>query len=239
MGSRRPIRRLTEGKHKAKVLTPAELKKLIHALQLTRNPERNRLIVWLLFGAGLRITEVACIRIQDVLWPSGAIINDVRIPAKYCKGNKAGHVFFYERKLLDALERYLQVRVDKGLRTGGGAEYRGLDPLSPLILSENKQGYSLKLKKRRNQDGEVKEYWAADTLQELVTSWGKRFGIPGLSSHSGRRTFATKLTKKGISEELLQTLLRHEDADTVYEYVDVDESAIRKVIERMYKQTDE
>ena len=239
MANRRPIKRLTEGKNKAKVLTPAELKKLLHALALTRNPKRNRLIVWLLFGAGLRITEVACIRIQDVLWPSGNLVTDMRIPAKYCKGNKAGHVFFYARQLQQALEAYLTVRIQKKLRTTNSPEYRGLDPFSPLILSENRQGYSLKLKKRRDKHGEIREYWAADTLQELVTNWGKKFGITGFSSHSGRRTLATRLSRKGVSEEMLQTLLRHEDPDTIYDYVDLDTKFVRDVLERMYKQSNE
>jgi integrase len=91
------------------------LKRLLYVAGDTRNPARNQLIVWLLFGAGFRITEVTAIEIKDVIWKSWKLKNNVIIPAKYCKNNKAGHVFFYHNKLLAALERYIQSRVTNRL----------------------------------------------------------------------------------------------------------------------------
>lgn len=46
-----------------------------------------------------------------------------------------------------------------------------------------------KKKKRVDKDSNVREYWAADTLQEAVGIWGKEAGIEGFSIHSGGRTF--------------------------------------------------
>jgi integrase/recombinase XerD len=236
----RAIRRLNEGgKKKAPVLTPKQLKRLLYVAGDTRNPERNQLIVWLLFAAGFRISEVAVIEIKDVLWKSGKLKNNVIIPAKYCKNNKPGHVFFYHKKLLAALERYIQLRVNKKLMMGDSTDYRGLKKDSKVILSENRRPYSLKQKKRVNSDGKEEMYLACDTLQEMVTKWGREAGIERFSTHSGRRTLATRVARRGGDERLLCTLLRHESDDQPYEYIDPDYDGIRNTLEALYALPDE
>jgi hypothetical protein len=61
--------------------------------------------------ASFRVTEVACIRIKDILWLNGSIREEVRIPAKYTKTSTAGHVYFYNKKLIKAIDTYLSVRI--------------------------------------------------------------------------------------------------------------------------------
>lgn len=236
----RAVRRLSsDDKKKAPVLTPKQLKRLLYVAGDTRNPERNQLIVWLLFAAGFRITEVAAIEIKDVLWKSGKLKNNVIIPAKYCKNNKAGHVFFYHNKLLSALERYMQLRITNRLMMSDTGEYMGLKKDSKVILSENKRPYSLKQKKRIDKDGKEKIYLACDTLQTMVTKWGRDAGIEKFTTHSGRRTLATRVARRGADDRLLCMLLRHESDDMPYEYIDADISGIRKTLEKMYTLPDD
>ena len=91
----KPLRRYTEADtKKAPVLTPKQFDRLLYVARQTRNPERNELIVWLLFAAGMRITEVAQLAIKDVLFKSGAIRGEIVVPAKIAKNGKAGHAFF-------------------------------------------------------------------------------------------------------------------------------------------------
>ena len=236
--NRRPIKRLVDNDiKKARVVSPKDFKKLLFIIDLTRNPERNRVILFLLFMSGFRVTEVACIRVKNVIWHNGKVREEARIPAKYTKTSTAGHVYFYNRKLIKAIELYLEKRLAKKHRLGSNKEYRGLDPESPLVLSEKGTGYSLKKKKRKDKEGNVREYWAADTLQEIVGIWGKEAGIEGFSSHSGRRTFCTRLTKKaGVSEEMLCALLRHETDDMPYEYFDFNDESARAVMDRLYSE---
>ena len=236
----RALRRLRSAqKKKAPVLTAKQLKRLLFVAGETRNPERNQLIVWLLFAAGLRITEVAVIEIKDVLWKSGKLREQVVIPAKYCKNGRAGHVFFYHRKLQAALERYIQYRVDNRLMINDEAGYRGLRKNSKLILSENRRPYSLKRKEYTSQDGETEVYWVCDTLQAAVSKWGRAAGIEGFTTHSGRRTIATRVARAGGDDRLLCALLRHETDDQPYEYIDADISGIRRTLESMYAMTDD
>ncbi|WP_434718500.1 tyrosine-type recombinase/integrase [Paraburkholderia sp. A1BS-2L] len=54
------------------------------------------------------------------------------------------------------------------------------------------------------------EYWAADSLQSYVTSLYRAAGLgAGDSSHSGRRTFASRLIAQGHSLDTVQILLGH------------------------------
>lgn len=103
---------------------------------------------------------------------------------------------------------------------------------------KNGTGYSLKKKKRINADSEEVECWAADTLQSMITSCGKDAGIKNFASHSGRRTFAARLSEvKNIDEDQLCALMRHNSNDMLYEYIDVDVGYIQKNIERMFSET--
>ncbi|UYM16321.1 site-specific integrase [Endozoicomonas euniceicola] len=158
MPKSRTIRRFKEtGTKKAPALSPKELKRLLYVAGETRNPERNQLIVWMLFAAGFRITEVAQIEVQDVISVCGDIKAEVIIPAKYSKSGRAGRVYFYHPKLTKALDRYLNYRVSNKLMLDirGSNKYLGLRKCSKLILSENKRPYYLKRKTRTKKDGSV------------------------------------------------------------------------------------
>ena len=168
------------------------------------------------------------------MWKSGKLKNNVIIPAKYCKNNKAGHVFFYHKKLLASLERYIQFRVDNRLMMDDSDDYRGLRKDSKVILSENKRPYSLKQKKRINSSGDEEIYWACDTLQTMATKWGREAGIEKFTTHSGRRTMATRVARSGGNDDLLCMLLRHESDNMPYEYIDADIAGIRRTLEALY-----
>lgn len=231
----KPLRHYTEATtKKAPVLNPKQFSRLLFVAGQTRNPERNELIVWLLFAAGLRITEVAQLRVRDVLFKSGAIRTEIVIPAKISKNGKAGHAFFYHPELQIALDRYLSVRVERQLMYAGTNEYRGLKKDSAIVLSEYGLPYALKRKARVTVDGLEVDHWACDTLQEVVSKWGREAGIVGFTTHSGRRTLATRAARNGATEEQLCALLRHTADDQPYSYIDADFAGMRRVLENLY-----
>lgn len=51
------------------------------------------------------------------------------------------------------------------------------------------------------------------------------------SSHSGRRTFASRLLAAGESLETVQALLGHADLDHVMPYLEVSEDTLREMFE--------
>jgi len=78
---------------------------------------------------------------------------------------------------------------------------------------------------------EVVEYLAADSLQTYIKGLYRAAGLPLASSHSGRRTFASRLMAAGESLETVQALLGHADLDHVMPYLEVNEDTLREMFE--------
>lgn len=91
--------------------------------------------------------------------------------------------------------------------------------------------YELNLKRTVNKAGEPVEYWAADSLQAYIKGLYRAAGLPLASSHSGRRTFASRLLAAGESLETVQALLGHADLDHVMPYLEVSEDTLREMFE--------
>ena len=228
---------LLRGKKKAKVLTTKEFKKLLFEVSLSRNPERNALIVRMLFDMAMRVSEVARIKVEDMLWPNGKWRDEVLLQAKICKGGKAGIVFTFSPKLREAGNKYFDMRISKKQWMGEPERYRGLHPKSPVILSDRGAAYSLKRKLYVNAEGEEKVYRAADTLQNAVDKWFHGSGIKGASTHSGRRSYADRLAKDGMSIDRIAALLRHSDDrfhNVTYEYLDPDLNLLIKATHELF-----
>ncbi|CBJ37456.1 putative tyrosine recombinase xerD [Ralstonia solanacearum CMR15] len=91
-----------------------------------------------------------------------------------------------------------------------------------LILTHKGSPYELSVKRRTNEAGEPVEYLAADSLQSYVTGLYRAAGFgPGYSSHSGCRTFASRLLAQGHSVETVQLLLGPAELDHVAPYLEV------------------
>lgn len=217
---------------RAAVLSPGQIRHLLRVTDATsRHPARDAVILLLGMSVGMRITEVAQLTVADVMFRSGALRTEVSLRAAITKGCRQRAVYFSARKLVDAIERYLAFRVTHELGTTlDKSRFRGLIPDLPLILSRKGYPYSLNRKKRFSADGQLMDYWAADSLQSYVTSLYKAAGIKA-SSHSGRRTFATRLLGRGATIEQVQLLLDHESIDDTRRYIDVDREVLSRILE--------
>ena len=79
--------------------------------------------------------------------------------------------------------------------------------------------------------GESVDYLACDSLQSHVTKLYRDAGIRGGSSHSGRRTMASRLIQQGEDVETIQLLLGHAELDHVRPYLQVSQ----KRLDEMFK----
>lgn len=218
---------------RAAVLLPSQLRHLLRVTEATsRHPERDVLILWLGFSCGLRVTETARLTVADVLLPSGRLKSEISLRAEITKGCRQRLAFLTHPKLVASLERYIQWR--KARRFGctfNDRQYRGLSPATRLILTWKGGPYELNTKRAVNSAGEAIEYRAADSLQAYIKGLYRAAGLHLASSHSGRRTFASRLLAAGESLETVQTLLGHADLDHVMPYLEVSEDTLREMFE--------
>ena len=80
---------------------------------------------------------------------------------------------------------------------------------------------------RRPQLPEV-GYMACDSLQAHISKRYKDAGISGDSSHSGRRTMASRLVAQGHRRDTVQLMLVHADLDHDARYLQVDKKRLRR-----------
>ena len=73
--------------------------------------------------------------------------------------------------------------------------------------------------------------FSPNTMCQLLCQIYKACGIEGASSHSGRRSFITKLAAKGVSVRVLQELASHANLATTQRYIDVNDEQMRNAIE--------
>ena len=175
----------------AKVLNETEIKKLMKVRELTRYAERNRLIVSLSVLSGMRACEIAKLRINNVLSDTNAVLDSIVLDKEQTKGNRRQTVVV-STALKKAIQRYIST--------------------NPQLLSQDKGRFLL-----RTQKGS----FSSQTIQNLFRQLYELANIPQASSHSGRRTFITKLSENGVAVAVIQKLARHSSLSTTQRYIEV------------------
>jgi integrase/recombinase XerD len=177
----------------------------------------------------MRVSEIAQIEVQDVLFPSGAVRHEVSLRAAITKGCRQRCIYPTNRTLVEALERYLTYRIERRWRISDDPKrYRGLRADSKLVLTFKGYKYSMNCKRRINHAGEQVDCAACDALQAHVTKLYRDAGIKGGSSHSGRRTMASRLLEQGHDLETLQLMLGHAELDHLDPYLQLSKEKLRQ-----------
>lgn len=73
--------------------------------------------------------------------------------------------------------------------------------------------------------------FSANTLCQLFGDLYRRAGIDGASSHSGRRSFITKLAHAGISSKVIMELAGHRSLSVTQRYIDVNDEMMKAAVE--------
>lgn len=216
-------------KKRARILTKPEFRRVLKVCAITREAIRNQLIMCLSHACGLRVTELALITIRDVMFASGRLRDELSMRPLITKNNVARTLPMTNELLVHHLELYLSYRIknDIGMLPVTTEEFRGLSPDLPLLFSNRGGGFALARKKRVLETGEQEEYQACDALEQTFRHLYKISGMKGASSHSGRRTFASRLVEGGVPIEDVSHLLGHASIDFTYPYLETKPENIR------------
>jgi integrase/recombinase XerD len=237
----RPVRRLIDvyvpGEGKAQVVErPGQLIDVLWRASRGDLGRRNVAITWMLFGAGMRINEVAQLKVKDVYRPDGELKKTFIIPAKYTKTNKSRVAYLVVPQQRQAIDDWKTQRIDEKAMLGDDEAYGGLSGGSPLFLSKKGtwRKFAFNTKRYQTKSGE-KEVLVCSSLENLMREILKGAGIQGGSSHSGRRTLATWLDRKGCDLELIRYILNHEDPEMTIEYIDPSQQKIEQAYKTVMK----
>lgn len=185
----------------AKSLTPTEIERALAYIADNANAVRNRMMFLLMTNAGLRVSEVADLKLSDVLDKDGTLRSEVLLAAHRVKHGNARTVFL-NNLLCTELAAYIHSR-------------KWIDIEQPLFTTHRGP----------------RRPFTANTLTQYFYWMYRNAGIKGASSHSGRKTFLTSLAGKGVSVFVLAKLAGHLDIKTTSRYVSTGDDVLRKAVE--------
>ena len=182
----------------ASVLSDTDIRRVFRIVETGRHADRNRLAFVLSIFAGMRVGEIAALKVNDVANQFGEARREIRLMADQTKGSFSRTVILPTRAQKE-IELYLKERPFA-------------QPDWPLIRSQRCGRFS------------------GLTLSMLFKEIYELAGIH-TSSHSGRRTFATRLNAKGVGMRTIQKLMGHRHIGTTALYCDVAEDVMRNAVE--------
>jgi len=166
-----------------------------------RNSPRNRMILFLLHYGGLRVGEVANLKWKNIVDGDGKLKDVIPLFRDQTKGRKSRNVFV--GKVLKAeLEAYSEAC---------SVNSDGNDRRTESFIRTRQGAFS------------------ANSLSQLVSSIHLKAGIGG-TSHSGRRSFITRLHNAGTPLKVIQELVGHQDLTTTQSYIDVRDDQMRDAV---------
>lgn len=200
------------------VLTQNEVKQLITLLE-----GMPQLVVKLLYGGGLRISEAVRLRVQDIDFEYK------QITVRSGKGNK-DRVTPFSTKLMPQIESHLQ-RVqlvhEKDLQAGYGCVFlpNALDKKYPNAAQSWGWQYvfpSKNLSTDPRSSVVRRHHIDPSVVNKAIKSAVQKLGIAKkVSAHTFRHSFATHLLQRGTDIRTIQSLLGHKDLETTMIYTHV------------------
>lgn len=185
----------------AKSLTAADIERVLHYISNNANAQRNRCMFVVSVLAGLRVSEIAGLKLSDVRAADGTIKSEIYLAAERVKHGHARTVYISSR-LQSELADYV-------------ATVKWLDDEQPLFHPFNAR----------------RRHFTPNSLAQHFYWLYKRAGIASASSHSGRKTFLTSLASQGVSVFVLASLAGHRSIATTQKYVTVNDDMKRKAVE--------
>lgn len=215
---------------KPRVIEDRELEHMLKATAAySRVRERDAALLLTLYGTALAVTELASITVSDYLNADGSIKVTSAVREAVAHNGEARPLYWSNKRVCTALDAYLLWRVANGqsITTRRGA-FRGLDPSSPVFLTEAGQPYGLT--KRVLPSGVVS--YSCNTLGAHIARLHANAGIEGGSAQSARRTFATKLHRKGYDLRHIAAILGVKSVTTAKRLVDGDPVRLADIVAR-------
>jgi integrase/recombinase XerD len=190
----------------SKVLNDKQIELMTNYLSNKRNGLRNKVIFLLSVKSGLRAIEISLLQWSMIVNPNGNVGECINLTNQASKG-KSGRVIPLNKHIKSSLIELLD--------------------LEKLTRSfDLNTSYVIRTERSKNTNSQ--------SIVNMFQRWYRAVGFIGCSSHSGRRTFITNLSRKiglvGGSLRDVQFLAGHKNLQTTQRYIDFDTESQRKVV---------
>jgi len=183
---------------------------------------RNKIMLYLLYVSGMRISEMVHLKVSQVQFDSG-FINVTG------KGGK-GRVIPLPKPMLKKLEAYVEQVLPKLIGPSKVSKVSKVSKKNKNKVSRQRNSYLFPV----IYAGKIKHisrqaFWAI-----LKDIWRKTGSKKTISPHQLRHSLATHMLRKGVDLRSLQMLLGHENLSTVQIYTHLDIGYLRDVYDKKH-----
>lgn len=191
----------------AQFLTPEQITALFDAIFVV-NPDqgipsvlslRDMALFEVLYGAGLRVSELCALNREDLQWKNPANGGDdglLTIRVENGKGQK-DRMVLAGRKAKSSLEKYLMER--------NQLAHPQTNELDPKAIFVSEQGKRLGVR----------------CVRRILDGYAQKASLPKIHPHTLRHSFATHLLGSGADLRSIQELLGHENLSSTARYAHV------------------
>jgi integrase/recombinase XerD len=179
----------------AKTLTQFELEQVLTYIATRKFALRNRLMLLTGYWSGMRVGEIASLRIRDIVNADGRVRAEVRLSADQTKGRHPRTVFLPER-LQAELQRYIDMR-------------QPLKPDTPLFITAGRKAFTANvmtqhffwLFKRAGVAGASSHSMRRSFITTLAS---KGIGVRVLASLAGHRSISVTQRYIDVNDDMLR-----------------------------------
>ncbi len=197
----------------AKILSEKDVRKVLLYIASHKHASRNRAMFVLLNQTGMRVGELAALRLGQVLTPTGEIVDEIRLSADQTKGSHS-RVVVLNQKAQEEIRNYLQTR------------FKLKDLLAVTMTDTSRALFTTQKNPSRG--------FSSSTLAQHFHYMYKGAGIVGAASHSSRRTFITRLSEMGVSVRVLMDLAGHRSLAVTQKYIESNPKLARQAVELLH-----
>ena len=191
----------------SKILSKPQIEMVSTYLRSKRNGLRNQTIFLLSVKCGLRAKEISQLSWKEVCNSDGEVDNRIGLTNISSIG-LSGRIIHLHKDVRNNLIELLDIH----------KRYYGFDINNSFVVRTERSPFT-----------------TSQTIVNMFQGWYRKLGLPGCSSHSGRRTFITETSKKislvGGSLRGIQMMVGHSSLQTTQRYIESDSESQRKVID--------
>jgi len=191
----------------SKILTKKQIETMLLYLGSTRHPLRNRVIFLLSVKSGFRSKEISGVKWSMMVSPTSELTDSIHLTNDASKGKSGGRIIPIHKELKKSLVELYEVEQSR----------YGFDVQTSYVVRTERSPNT-----------------SSQSIINMFQIWYRDLGFVGCSSHSGRRTFITDLSKKvslvGGSLRDIQVMVGHKNLQTTQRYIEVDTDCQRKMV---------